>query len=101
MHLQNHNYIEAGLTLKLHADLHDWDLTTPVDPLPNLNLPRQSAFVRKETLYLLVIDFLGSSIMDFGGDLFWLSGAGKGKAYENAIEICQEIATQHMEVTFN
>jgi len=70
MHLQNHNYIEAGLTLKLHADLHDWDLTTPVDPLPNLNLPRQSAFVRKETLYLLVIDFLGSSIMDFGGDLF-------------------------------
>lgn len=62
MHLQNHNYIEAGLTLKLHADLHDWDLTTPVDPLPDLHLPRQSAFVRKETLYLLVIDFLGSSI---------------------------------------
>jgi hypothetical protein len=27
--------------------------------------------------------------------------AGKGKAWENAIEICKELAYQHSEVTFN
>jgi dedicator of cytokinesis protein 3 len=26
---------------------------------------------------------------------------GKGKAWENAIEICKELAFQHAEVTFN
>ncbi|KZT07842.1 uncharacterized protein LAESUDRAFT_713185 [Laetiporus sulphureus 93-53] len=28
MHLQAQNYVEAALTLKLHADLHDWDLNS-------------------------------------------------------------------------
>jgi hypothetical protein len=27
--------------------------------------------------------------------------AGKGKAWENAIEICKELAYQHSEITFN
>jgi hypothetical protein len=27
--------------------------------------------------------------------------SGKGKAWENAIEICKELAYQHAEVTFN
>lgn len=59
MHLQGHNYVEAALTLKLHADLHEWDLNSFVDPMPDLDLPRQSQFVRKETLCLLILDYLG------------------------------------------
>lgn len=61
MHLQGHNYVEAALTLKLHADLHEWDLNSFVDPMPELDLPRQSQFVRKETLCLLILDYLGES----------------------------------------
>ncbi|KAH7908606.1 hypothetical protein BJ138DRAFT_1157281 [Hygrophoropsis aurantiaca] len=83
-HLQSQNYVEAALTLKLHSDLHDWDLHSFVNPMEDLGLPQQSHFHRKETLSLLILDYLG-----------------KGKAYENAIVICQELAKQHAEVTFN
>ncbi|EPQ57371.1 hypothetical protein GLOTRDRAFT_137711 [Gloeophyllum trabeum ATCC 11539] len=84
MHLQSQNYVEAALTLKLHSDLHDWDLNTFVEPMEDLGLPQQSQFHRKETLSLLILDYLG-----------------KGKAWESAIEICKELAFQHEEVTFN
>ncbi|KAI0268791.1 cytoplasmic protein [Gloeopeniophorella convolvens] len=84
MHLQSQNYVEAALTLKLHADLHHWDLNTFVEPMEDLGLPQQSQFHRKETLYLLILDYLG-----------------KGKAWESANEICKELAYQHTEVTFN
>ena len=84
MHLQAQNYVEAALTLKLHADLHEWDLNSFAPPMEELGLPQQSHFHRKETLCLLILDYLG-----------------KGKALESAIEICQELAIQHAEVTFN
>ncbi|KDR75412.1 hypothetical protein GALMADRAFT_249465 [Galerina marginata CBS 339.88] len=84
MHLQSQNYVEAALTLKLHSDLHAWDLNSFVPPMEDLGLPQQSHFHRKETLCLLILDYLG-----------------KGKAWENAIEICKELAYQHAEVTFN
>ncbi|KAI0082009.1 cytoplasmic protein [Panus rudis PR-1116 ss-1] len=84
MHLQAQNYVEAALTLKLHADLHEWDLNSFAPPMEDLGLPQQSQFHRKETLYLLILDYLG-----------------KGKAWESAIEICRELAYQHAEVTFN
>ncbi|KZT27977.1 cytoplasmic protein [Neolentinus lepideus HHB14362 ss-1] len=84
MHLQSQNYIEAALTLKLHSDLHEWDLNVFVEPMEDLGLPQQSQFHRKETLSLLILDYLG-----------------KGKAWESAIEICKELAFQHEEVTFN
>ncbi|KAG2364374.1 hypothetical protein BDR07DRAFT_1401549 [Suillus spraguei] len=83
-HLQSQNYVEAALTLKLHSDLHNWDLYSFVGPMEDLGLPQQSHFHRKETLCLLILDYLG-----------------KGKAYESAIEICKELAKQHAEVTFN
>lgn len=47
-HVALGNEIEAGLTLKLHADLHEWNLTTFVDAIPDLDLPRQTEFARKE-----------------------------------------------------
>ena len=84
MHLQSQNYVEAALTLKLHAEMHEWDSNSFVEPMEDLGLPQQSQFHRKETLYLLILDYLG-----------------KGKAWESAIEICKELAYQHAEITFN
>ena len=60
MHLQSQNYVEAALTLKLHSDLHEWDLNSFVGPMEDLGLPQQSYFHRKETLCLLILDYLGS-----------------------------------------
>ena len=60
MHLQAQNYVEAALTLKLHADLHEWDLHTFAPPMEDLGLPQQSQFHRKETLCLLILDYLGA-----------------------------------------
>lgn len=59
MHLQSQNYVEAALTLRLHSDLHEWDLNSFVEPMEDLGLPRQSHFHRKETLCLLILDYLG------------------------------------------
>ncbi|GAW01788.1 cytoplasmic protein [Lentinula edodes] len=84
MHLQSQNYVEAALTLKLHSDLYPWDLNSFVPPMEELGLPQQSKFHRKETLCLLILDYLG-----------------KGKAWERAIDICKELAIQHSGVTFN
>ncbi|KXN90212.1 Dedicator of cytokinesis protein 3 [Leucoagaricus sp. SymC.cos] len=84
MHLQSQNYVEAALTLKLHSDLHEWDLNSFIGPMEDLGLPQQSHFHRKETLCLLILNYLG-----------------QGKAWETAIEICKELAFQHAGVTFN
>ena len=59
MHLSSHNYVEAALTLKLHSDLHQWDLESFAPALDDLGLPEQSHFHRKETLCLLILDYLG------------------------------------------
>ena len=61
MHLQSQNYVEAALTLKLHADLHEWDLNSFAPPMEDLGLPQQSQFHRKETLCLLILDYLGTN----------------------------------------
>lgn len=78
LHLENFNYVEAALTLKLHADLHSWDMDSFVEPIADLDLPRQSHFARKETLYMLILDYLG-----------------KGKAWEISVDICRELAQQY------
>ncbi|EST06223.1 Dedicator of cytokinesis C-terminal [Kalmanozyma brasiliensis GHG001] len=78
LHLENHNYIEAALTLKLHADLHSWDMDSFVEPILELDLPRQSHFARKETLYMLILDFLS-----------------KGQAWEISVDVCRELVQQY------
>lgn len=78
LHLENHNYVEAALTLKLHADLHSWDMDSFVEPIPDLDLPRQSHFARKETLYMLILDYLS-----------------KGQAWEISVDICRELTQQY------
>ncbi|KAH8918163.1 hypothetical protein BT69DRAFT_1354118 [Atractiella rhizophila] len=83
-HVASGNETEAGLTLKLHADLHSWDFNTFCDPIPDLRLPRQSDFARKETLYMRILEHLA-----------------KGKAWECAIEICKELQFQYEHRSFN
>lgn len=78
LHLENHNYVEAALTLKLHADLHTWEQDSFVEPIPDLDLPRQSHFARKETIYMLILDYLS-----------------KGQAWEISIDICRELAREY------
>lgn len=63
MHLQSQNFVEAALTLKLHSDLHQWDLNSFVMPMDDLGLPQQSQFHRKETLCLLILDYLGERLV--------------------------------------
>ncbi|PWN21805.1 hypothetical protein BCV69DRAFT_268306, partial [Microstroma glucosiphilum] len=78
VHLNSHSYIEAALTLKLHADLLTWEPHTFMDPLPELSLPRQTNFARKEKLYMLILDYLSM-----------------GEAWEIAVDICREFAQQY------
>ena len=101
MHLQSQNYVEAALTLKLHSDLYPWDLNSFVPPMEELGLPQQSKFHRKETLCLLILDYLGKEDEKVGLQLSDCSKTGKGKAWERAIDICKELAAQHSEVTYN
>ncbi|GAA5903536.1 hypothetical protein JCM5296_006854 [Sporobolomyces johnsonii] len=83
-HVALGSHTEAGLTLKLHADLHQWDLSTFVDPLPDLDLPRQTEFARKETLYMRVLEHLNT-----------------GKAWETALTICKELQHEYETKSFN
>jgi hypothetical protein len=78
-HLQSQNYVEAALTLKLHSDLHDWDLYSFVPPMEDLGLPQQSQFHRKETLCLLILDYLGPSMIHLGRITTADSSQARGK----------------------
>ncbi|CAF9926948.1 MAG: hypothetical protein HETSPECPRED_006464 [Heterodermia speciosa] len=49
-----HNYTEAGLALRLHADLYDWN-SSLVPSLTDPALPEQTCFERKEQLYFEMI----------------------------------------------
>ena len=69
--------------------------------MEDLGLPQQSQFHRKETLCLLILDYLGLSTRSRDASDFDCRTTGKGKAYESAIDICKELAKQHAEVTFN
>ncbi|KAN0112194.1 hypothetical protein V8E51_005145 [Hyaloscypha variabilis] len=49
------NPTEAGLALRLHADLYEWDPTKIVPPLLDPEFPAQSQFDRKEKIYFDII----------------------------------------------
>ncbi|CAH1759237.1 2984_t:CDS:2 [Entrophospora sp. SA101] len=83
MQINSHNFVEAALTLKLHSDLYNWDPNIEVEALPELNFPKQSAFDRKERLYIQILGYFV-----------------KGKAWEYGIEICKELAKQFECTTF-
>ncbi|KAI9203937.1 uncharacterized protein BJ171DRAFT_582314 [Polychytrium aggregatum] len=75
------NFTEAGLTLKLHADLYSWEHTIaafPVDENVYAFSYGQSMFQRKEQLYLEILGYLEN-----------------GKAWERAIELCKELEIEY------
>ncbi|KAF4126329.1 dedicator of cytokinesis protein 3 [Geosmithia morbida] len=49
------NHAEAGLALRLHADLYEWDPTRHTTPLSEPEFPAQTAFERKEKIYFAMI----------------------------------------------
>ncbi|KAG5925038.1 hypothetical protein E4U42_004489 [Claviceps africana] len=49
------HHAEAGLALRLHADLYDWDPTRQVKALAEPDFPAQTQFERKEKIYFDMI----------------------------------------------
>lgn len=72
-----HNKTEAGLALRLHADLYTWESTT-VKPLTDPAFPEQSSFDRKERLYFEMIKYFE-----------------EGEAWHSALSSYRELANQY------
>ncbi|CCU82940.1 dedicator of cytokinesis domain-containing protein [Blumeria hordei DH14] len=58
LNLKSGNITEAGLSLRLHADLYDWNPTLILPALEDPEFPAQSQFDRKERIYFDMIKFL-------------------------------------------
>ena len=56
LQVEARNHAEAGLTLRLHADLYDWDPAKMTPALADPKLPTQSHFERKERIYFEMIN---------------------------------------------
>ncbi|KAH7075434.1 C2 domain in Dock180 and Zizimin proteins-domain-containing protein [Paraphoma chrysanthemicola] len=72
------NFTEAGLALRLHAELYEWDPNTNVDPLTDPSFPPQSSFERKEQLYFQMIEHYEN-----------------GQSWDNALGAYTELAAQY------
>ena len=61
--IKEKNWISAGLTLKLHADLYEWTTEGEVENFAegDLALPSQTPFERKEAIYRYCLDYFGMS----------------------------------------
>ncbi|OAD06438.1 hypothetical protein MUCCIDRAFT_116386, partial [Mucor lusitanicus CBS 277.49] len=78
LHLDSRNFIEAALTLRFHADLLQWDPSDKLSDIPDLSLPVQSSFARKEGLYMKMITYLD-----------------QGNAWEICVQLCKELAYEY------
>ncbi|KAI9839458.1 MAG: hypothetical protein M1819_002083 [Sarea resinae] len=78
------NAKEAGLALRLHADLYNWDPNKTVSSLEDPLFPEQTAFERKEQLYFEMIKHFED-----------------GKSWDNALETYKELALQYETNTFD
>ena len=81
---KDRNYQEAGLALRLHADLYQWDLDTKVEELKSPRMPAQTMFDRKEEIYMKMIEQYE-----------------KGFAWGAAMDCYLELAHQYQYKTFN
>jgi len=77
------NKTEAGLALRLHADLYTWE-STNVRPLADPDYPEESSFERKERLYFEMIQYFE-----------------EGEAWEIALEIYRELADNYENSQFD
>ena len=64
--------------MKLEADLYQWDPETQLEEIIDPEHPSQTEFARKEAIYNRIIECYD-----------------KGKAWEQAIELCKELAEQY------
>ena len=71
------NKTEAGLALRLHADLYTWE-STRVKPLTDPAFPEQTSFDRKEQLYFEMIKYFE-----------------EGAAWHSALSSYRELANQY------
>ncbi|KAE9969385.1 hypothetical protein EG328_006889 [Venturia inaequalis] len=78
------NYTEAGLALRLHADLYEWDPATMVESLDEPCFPSQTAFDRKEQLYFEMIKYYED-----------------GQSWDNALGSYMELADQYEHNVFD
>jgi dedicator of cytokinesis protein 3 len=78
------NPTEAGLALRLHADLYDWDPTKIVPPLADPEFPAQSQFDRKERIYFDIIKHFED-----------------GEAWSSALGAYQELQQQYQDNVYD
>ncbi|KAE9568380.1 hypothetical protein CGMCC3_g15459 [Colletotrichum fructicola] len=72
------NNCEAGLALRLHADLYEWDPTKQVPALDDPEFPAQTHFERKERIYFDMIKYFED-----------------GEAWSSALAAYQELRVQY------
>ncbi|GAP83641.2 putative sh3 domain-containing protein [Rosellinia necatrix] len=72
------NHTEAGLALRLHADLYDWDPAVIASALSDPNYPEQSHFERKEQIFFAMIKHFED-----------------GEAWSSALAAYSELRTQY------
>ncbi|PHH49325.1 DOCK-like protein YLR422W [Ceratocystis fimbriata CBS 114723] len=78
------NFTEAGLALRLHADLYDWDPTRQVAKLDDPEFPVQTHFERKERIYFDMIKHFE-----------------EGEAWSSALAAYKELHVQYEENVYD
>ncbi|KAI9642839.1 Deoxycytidine kinase 1 [Ciborinia camelliae] len=78
------NYTEAGLALRLHADLYQWDPSKILPPIDDPEFPAQSHFDRKERIYFDMI-----------------KNFEEGEAWSSALAAYKELQYQYEENVFD
>ncbi|KKY29632.1 putative sh3 domain-containing protein [Diaporthe ampelina] len=78
------NFTEAGLALRLHADLYDWDPVKSIPALHDPEYPAQTQFERKERIYFDMIKYLED-----------------GEAWSSALAAYKELEAQYESNVFD
>lgn len=78
------NCTEAGLALRMHADLYEWDPNGLLEPLEDPEFPTQTSFERKEKLYFQMIKHFED-----------------GQSWDNALGCYIELSTQYEQNIFD
>lgn len=78
------NYTEAGLALRLHADLYGWDPIKNTPALADPEYPSQSQFERKERIYFDMIKYFED-----------------GEAWSSALDAYKELEVQYESNVFD
>jgi hypothetical protein len=78
------NLTEAGLALKLHADLYEWDPAKILAPLSDPAFPAQTAFERKERIFFEMLQYFE-----------------EGEAWSSALDAYNELQRQYADNIFD